>query len=286
MSFVAIAFVLMAAVIHAGWNALAKRRPDVLTFFWALTVTALALYAMPFLVLARRHPPSWGGLPFLLASSLAEIAYAVFLARAYARTDLSLAYPVARGTGVLLVPLLALPIFGDHPTAIAWLGIALIVLGVVWLHLPAIRCAIARRGFGDVITLPPLLTGVTIATYSLIDSAGVRRIHPFVYLYLIYVLVAIVLAPYVLSRRRTALAGEVRQRWPVLAGGVAVFGTYCIVLAAFRLAPVSYVVPMREVSIVFGALLGVYLLGEPFGRTRIAACAIVAAGVIAIGIGG
>jgi drug/metabolite transporter (DMT)-like permease len=286
MSFAAIALVLLAAVVHAGWNALAKRRPDVLTFYWALTVAGLVCYAVPFAVLVRRHPPSWDGVPFLAASSLAEVAYGVFLARAYARTDLSLAYPVARGTGVLLVPLAALPIFGDRPTATAWLGIALIVLGVVWLHLPAIRRAAGCRGFGGVISVPPLLTGVAIATYSLIDSAGVRRVHPFVYLYLTYILIALWLAPYVLARRRAALAGEVRQRWPVVAGGIAVFGTYSIILAAFRLAPVSYVVPMREVSIVFGALIGVYLLGEPFGRTRIAACGIVAAGVIAIGIGG
>src|SRR5262249_56575943 len=105
MSLVAIALVLLAAALHAGWNALAKRRPDVLTFFWALTVTALVLYAVPFAIFARRHPPSWDGVPFLVASSLAEVAYAIFLARAYARSDLSLAYPVARGTGVLLVPL-------------------------------------------------------------------------------------------------------------------------------------------------------------------------------------
>jgi drug/metabolite transporter (DMT)-like permease len=286
MSLVAITLVLLAAILHAGWNALAKRRPDVLAFYWSLTVTALVLYASPFAIFARRHPPSLNGIPLLVASSLAEVAYGVFLARAYARTDLSLAYPLARGTGVLLVPLAALPIFGEHPTAIAWLGIALIVLGVIWLHLPVIRCRVGRQGFAGAISLPALLTGVAIATYSLIDSAGVRRIHPFVYLYLTYLLIAIWLAPYVLTRRHAALTEELRRRWPAAAGGVAVFGTYCIVLAAFRLASVSYVVPMREVSIVFGALLGVYLLGEPFGRTRIVACAVVAAGVIAIGIGG
>ncbi len=286
MSLVAIGLVLIAAIAHAGWNVLAKRRPDVLTFYWALTVAALVLYAVPFAILARRHPPSWESAPFLVASSLAETAYGIFLARAYTRTDLSLAYPVARGTGVLLVPLAALPLFGERPTAIAWLGIGLIVLGVVLLHLPAIQRAIARRGFGGIVSLPPLLTGVAIATYSLIDSAGVRRLHPFVYLYLKVALVALWLAPYVLARRRDAVAAELRQRWPVLTGGIAVFGTYCIILVAFRLAPVSYVVPMREVSIVFGTLLGIRLLGEPFGRNRIFACAVVATGVMAIGIGG
>jgi drug/metabolite transporter (DMT)-like permease len=286
MSVLAIALVLAAALIHAGWNALAKRRPDVLTFLWALTVTALVFYAVPFAILVRRHPPSWDGVPFLIAASLTEVAYASFLSRAYARTDLSLAYPVARGTGVLLVPLAALPIFGDRPTVAAWCGIGLIVLGVLWLHLPAFRQAAARKGVGGTISVPALLTGVTIATYSLIDSAGVQRVHPFVYLYLRIALIALWLGPYILSQRRPALDAEVRQRWPILVGGIAVYGTYCVILAAYRLAPVSYVVPMREVSIVFGALLGVYLLGETFGRNRIAACVVVAAGVVAIGIGG
>lgn len=286
MSFLAFALILIAAVIHAGWNALAKRRPDVLAFFWGLTVSALVIYAVPFAILVRRHPPSWDGAPFLIASSLAEVAYGICLSRAYARTDLSLAYPVARGTGVLLVPLAALPIFGDRPTVVAWCGIALIVLGVLWLHLPAFRRAVARKGTSGVVSVPALLTGIAIATYSLLDSAGVQRIHPFVYLYLKISLIAVWLAPFMLTQRRDALAVERRQLWPVLVGGIAVYGTYCIILAVYRLAPVSYVVPMREVSIVFGALLGVYLLGESFGRSRIAACAVVAAGVIAIGVGG
>jgi drug/metabolite transporter (DMT)-like permease len=286
MSLVAVALVLFAAVLHAGWNALAKRRADVLAFYWALTVAALGLYAIPFVVLIRRHPPSWEGVPFLVASSLAEVAYGVFLARAYARSDLSFAYPIARGTGVLLVPLMALPLFGEHPSLLAWLGIALIVLGVLWLHLPVLRRMMARQGLDGVVSPPAVLTGVTIATYSLIDSAGVRRVHPFVYLYLTYVLIAIWLAPFILTRRRPALAVELRQGWPMLVGGMAVFGTYCIILVAFRLAPVSYVVPMREISIVVGAVIGVRLLGEPFGRSRVAACVVVATGVIAIGVGG
>ena len=148
MSLLAIALVLIAAVIHAGWNALAKRRPDVLTFFWALTVAALDPLRRSVRD-PRPSPPAVVGRHSRSCSpsSLAEVAYGVFLARAYARTDLSLAYPVARGTGVLLVPLAALPIFGDRPTAAAWFGIGLIVLGVVWLHLPAFRHALPGRGW-------------------------------------------------------------------------------------------------------------------------------------------
>jgi drug/metabolite transporter (DMT)-like permease len=286
MSFVAIALVLSAAVIHAGWNLLAKRRSDVLTFYWAFTVAGLVLYAVPFAIFVQRHPPSRDGLPFVLISAVTHVGYGIFLAQAYSRTDFSVAYPVARGTGVLLVPLAAVPIFGEHPSLIAWLGIGLIVLGVIWLHLPGFRRALKQGGIRDVVSLPAILTGITIATYSLNDSAGVKRIYPFVYLYLIFVLIALFLGPYILIARRPALIAEIRHRWPMVGAGLAVFGAYVIVLAAYRLAPVSYVVPMREVSIVIGSILGIRLLKEPFGRTRIAACTLVTFGVIAIGIAG
>lgn len=277
--------VLVAALMHAGWNALAKRRADILVFFWLLTVASLAIYAIPLAILIVKHPPPRSGVPFLVASSLTHVVYYSSLARSYARSDLSLVYPVARGTGVLLVPLLALPIFGDRPTVIAWCGIGLIVFGVLRLHWPRIREALAHRQGEAVIPVWPLVTGLTIATYSLIDSAGVRRIHPFVYLYFTFVIIASLMAPYA-WRRSAVVRSELRSWRPIVLGGAAIFGTYWIVLTAYRLAPVSYVVPMREISIVFGALLGVRFLGEPFGRSRIAACAVVACGVIAIAIGG
>ncbi len=286
MTMAAIGLVLLAAVVHAGWNALAKQRQDILAFFWALTLAALAIYAPLFAVIVRREPLSATVLPYLIASSLAEVAYYACLVRAYQASDLSLAHPVARGTGVLLVPLLSLVILGERPSPAAWAGIGMVLGGILWLHVPAFRAAWRHRPLGSVISLPALLTGVAIATYSLIDGAGVQHAHPVVYLYVTFVFIVVWLGPYVLRHRRQALAHEWQERWPVLAGGVAVFGTYALILAAFRLAPVAYVVPMREISIVFGAWIGVRLLGEPFGWTRLAACCVVAAGVITIGIGG
>jgi drug/metabolite transporter (DMT)-like permease len=286
MSLVAISLVVLAAFIHAGWNLLAKRRQDILTFYWLFTVAALILYAIPFAILVQRHPPTRDGLPFVLVSSLTHVAYGIFLAKSYSRTDFSVAYPVARGTGVLLIPLAAVPIFGEHPSAFAWLGIGLIVAGVVWLHLPGFQRALKHGGFCEIISLPPILTGISIATYSLNDSAGVDRINPFVYLYLTFVLIAIWFAPYILVYRRPAVVAELRQVWPMLGAGLAVFGAYAIVLAALRLAPVSYVAPMREISIVIGSILGIRLLKEPFGNIRIAACVLVTIGVITIGVAG
>jgi len=286
MSLIAVGMVLGAAVVHAIWNALAKRSDDALAYFWLISAAALAIYALPFAFLATEEPFRWDWLRFAVASALLHVAYFVALARAYERADLSFVYPVARGTGLLLVPVLAVPLFGDRPTAIAWGGIALVAAGIGWFHLPVLRAVIARSGLRDLISMPALLTGLIIAVYPLNDAAGVARAHPIVYLYVVYLLDTLIMAPYLLLRRRAAVRRTMRSTWPVLVGGLGSFGTYLIVLAATRLAPVSYVVPMRETSIVVGALIGARVLGEPLGRTRLTGCALVTLGVIAIGAGG
>jgi drug/metabolite transporter (DMT)-like permease len=136
------------------------------------------------------------------------------------------------------------------------------------------------------VSIPAFLTGLTIAAYSLNDTAGVRRADPVVYLYLVYACCAIGLAPYLLHKRPDAARRALRISRPLVIGGAGSFGTYFIVLAATRLAPVSYVVPMRETSIVIGAILGARMFGESLGSTRIVACLLVVLGVIAIGAGG
>ncbi|MGH2532710.1 MAG: EamA family transporter, partial [Thermomicrobiales bacterium] len=250
------------------------------------TVASLVIYAIPFAILIVDNPPDWDGLRFVLASSVVHVGYFVLLARSYRDADLSIAYPIARGTGVLLAPILAVPIYGDRPTVAAWVGIAAILGGIVWLHAPALRRSVGRVGIGGVLAGPPLLTGLTIATYSLIDAGGARRVQPLVYLYLLFALAALFLAPYMVRRRWAAVRTEARNPRSVAVAGGAAFGTYVMVLAAMRLAPVSYVVPIREVSIVFAVMIGVWWLGERLSRARVGACLLVTAGVVLIGVAG
>lgn len=286
MDLVAIVMVLSAAVIHAVWNLLAKRSDDPLAYFCAIAIVALLVYAAPFLYLMRDVPIEWDWFRFALASGGLHAVYFVLLAMAYERADLSFAYPIARGTGIVLVPLLAVPVFGDHPTVVAWMGIGLVVAGLLWLHRPLFAAALDRGDARGLFSWPALLTGCTIATYSLNDTAGVARAQPIVYLYYVYVLTVVGIGPYVLWRKRAALGRAFANRRPLIVGGIGSFGTYMIVLAATRLAPVSYVVPMRETSIVIGSVLAARLLNESLGATRLTACCLVVAGVIAIGVGG
>lgn len=286
MDLVAIAMVLGAAVLHAVWNLLAKRSDDVLAFLWVITVAPLVIYAIPFGFLAVREPWEWDWIRFAIASAIIHAGYFSFLALAYERSDLSLAYPVARGTGLMLVPILAVPVFGDRPTAVAWIGIGLVASAILWLHLPVFTAVLNRGDALKLLSVPAFATGLTIAMYSLVDTAGVHRANPIVYLYVVYAVNALMMGPFVLRTRAAHVRRTFNQPRALLVGGAGSFGTYMIVLAATRLAPVSYVVPMRETSVVIGALLASRILGEPLGSARLTACVLVVAGVIAIGVGG
>ena len=286
MSALALVLVVVAAAMHAGWNLLAKRSVDRLTFLWLLTVAALVSFLPVFIFEIARHPSVRPGLIFVLGSTAAHLAYFFLLAKAYERADLSLAYPVARGFGVLLTTILAIPIYDDRPTAVAWLGIMAILAGMMWLYAPVLAKATEEGGWRALASGPALLTGVAISAYSLIDAGGVRRINQVVYLYLLFLFIALAYSPLILGTRRDAIRAELRTPGPVILAGLGSFGTYLIVLSALRLAPVAYVIPIREVSIVFAALLGAFVLKESFGWNRYAACILVSAGVILIGIGG
>jgi uncharacterized membrane protein len=267
---------------------MAKRASDPLAFMFAFNLVSIVLFAVPAAVVYTRHPIPAEGLPYLLATGCVHVVYFSALAAAYANGALSLAYPVSRGTSVLLVPLLAMPLLGERPTPVAAAGIASILLGLLTVGILGARrrlsteVATGQRGL-----FFALLTGLAIATYSLIDKVGVSHIHPFIYVYGIFLLLTIGLAPYVLLKRREKVMYEWRHnRRSVVLGGILPMATYVIVLTAMRLSNVSYVVPLRETSIIFATLLGVLVLGERVDGARISGAALIAAGVIAIALGG
>lgn len=288
MQTLAVLLVLCSAAMHATWNLLAKRSEDPLAFFFALNVTAIVLWCPPMLFMLRAHGLPSSGYAFIVISGCLQVIYFTSLSTAYRNGALSLVYPIARGTGVLLVPVLAFPIFGERPTVLAGAGITAIVAGLAVFGWTGLRRDLERGTQPERAgVLYALATGLTIATYSLVDNAGVSRVHPMVYVYSLIAIAALIPAPYVLTRRRAALGREIRfHKTAVLAGGILSLGTYLIVLFAMRLANVGYVVPLRETSIVFGTLFGVLILKETAARMRIVAAGLVAAGAIAIALWG
>lgn len=288
METLAVALVLASAVMHATWNMLARRSADPYAFFFCFNLAALVLWlpiALPLYL--RDDIPPFSYLLILFSGCL-QVAYFATLGAAYRRGALSLVYPVARGTGVGVVPIAALPLYGERPTAPAIAGILLILTGLGLVGLNGYQ--LSRRASGadtGGATLYAILTGLIIASYSLVDKRGVEDVNAIVYGYGLILVTVVAQLPFVLLRRRSAIAQEWRRnRMPATIGGVMSLATYVLVLFALQTANVGIVVPLRETSIVFGVVLGIIVLRERLARLQIAAAAAIGVGAIVIAIGG
>jgi drug/metabolite transporter (DMT)-like permease len=213
-----------------------------------------------------------------------NVAYFVFLQRGYRSGDLSVVYPLARGTGPVLATVGAILIFGERPTALAIAGAISIALGVVVLTGDPRK--LRQRGAGAAVGYA-LLTGVTIAAYTLWDKRGVSglQIPPVVYEWGSNVWRVAILTPFVLRRWP-----EIREEWVTnrtAAVAVAVLSplAYMLVLTALAISPVSYVAPAREIGILFGVILGARSLAEADPARRLLAAALMVGGVIALALG-
>lgn len=280
MSLDALLLVVSAAGLHAGWNALAKRGADPVAFLWLATLAGTAVLLAPGLRALARDGLAPAALPFVAATILVHALYFYALGRSYATGAYSLVYPVARGLGVALVPVLALLLFDERLSALGAMGVGLVVAGIVALHwltggTSAIRLDRRVRW--------PVVTGLTIATYSLIDKAGVARIDPVAYMLLMEGGCVLLGLP-LLALRGDAVRAELEGwRRIALAGAMSALA-YTLVLFAFRLSKTGYVVAARELSIVLSALIGSLWLREGRLVPRLTGAAIVLAGVVCVAL--
>lgn len=279
MSLGALLLVVCAAALHAGWNALAKRGGDQIVFLWLATIASTVAVTPLGIWQLSQDGFATAAVPFILATIVVHAMYFYALGRAYASGAYSLVYPVARGLGVALVPVLALLVFDERLSPAGTLGVALVVTGIATLHLlPGRPSGSPKLGRG---LLWPVLTGFTIAGYSLVDKAGVARINPVPYIMLMEIGCALLGLP-LLWVRQAAVRRELRGWRRVVLAGVMSTLAYTLVLFAFRVSKTGYVVAARELSIVLSALIGSLLLGEGRLAPRLAGAAIVLAGVACI----
>ena len=284
MSPAALALVLTAAILHATWNLAAKQvTSDRVAFIW-LYVVASALIWVPvgvvWVVAAGQHP-AWPWLWAAAVSSACHIVYQLVLQRGYAEGELNLVYPLARGSGPLLTFIWAAVVLGQRPGLVAATGVFAIVAGILLIALGPSHHVRAGVIWG-------LLTGVTIATYTLWDNHAVNVLDvPPVPYFVIGIVVQLPVMALLL--RRGAGPTPLREVWrasrvPVLA--VAIFSplAYILVLRAMQLAPVALVAAGRESSIVVGALFGWLVLREPRPARRLVGAAVVMSGIALIAI--
>jgi drug/metabolite transporter (DMT)-like permease len=270
--------VMVAALLHAGWNLLAKRARDPFAFLWIAMALAL-VWLGPLALLRHPESLSLAVLP-LVVSGIVHGIYFATLGEAYRSGELSTVYPIARGLGVGLAPLLAIWVSGEWPSLQATLGIATIVIAIFSLARVTPGAA-PRNGRG---TWLAIATGPLIAIYSVVDHLGVASADPVPYLAATNAGALIVSAP-LAWRRRAGLTNEWRTNKRALAFAACTSLTaYLLVLYAFRLAPAAYVVAMRETSIVVATIFGRLWLGETITRRRGAAVASIAVGAAVIAL--
>ena len=279
-----IGLLLMAALMHASWNAILKSdQSDRLATFGVImtTGTVMGLCAVPFLPWIE--PAAW---KYLAASVLIHVLYYTFLLKAYSYGDLSHTYPIARGLGPLLVALVSGRFIGEHlrPQDIA--GVLLLSFGLIALAMP-LRNVVPRPGSRHgLATLFAVLTGFTIAAYIIADGLGVRSAGPTFQHRLSYIAwLCVVEGPWLLVlaivlRPGTVWAHLRRTWWRGAIGGVIANVGYGIAIYALVLGPMAHIAALRETSVLFGALMGTLLLGEPFGLRRMAAAFVIVVGLV------
>ncbi|TDE47559.1 EamA family transporter [Nonomuraea mesophila] len=278
----ALVLILVAAVAHASWNVLSKKASgaDGLVFVWLVAVAAAVVWAPLFagFLVVTGTVPTWQNLAVISVSMALHLGYFVLLQRGYGAADLSVVYPVARGTGPMLASLAAVLFLGERPSPAGVAGIVLVGVGVFMLSGGS-----AKVGLKEV--APGLLTGVFIAGYTVWDSQVVSAfaVAPLMLNYLGEAMRALVLAPVVLGTRRKLVLPVWREhRSRIVGTAVLIFVSYVLVLFAFTMAPVSVVAPAREISVLIGVVLGGRLLAEGDVRRRLLAAGVIVGGIVAV----
>jgi len=285
--------VVLAGFIHACWNIAAKKAGGDVRFVAFTSVVLMVFWAPVGLWVGWQQVPAWGLLEWVLvlASALLHIVYFIVLLRGYRQADLTVVYPLARGSGPLMSSMVAIFLLGEQISALGLIGILGVVGGMfliaggpgLWkaAHDPQQQARV-RTGifYGGI-------TGLFIASYTVVDGYAVKvaLMSPILVDYFGNLVRLVFLTPTLLRDRQAVWTLWLQQRRYALIVGIFSPVSYVLVLYALQVAPLSHVAPAREVSMLFAALLGGHLLGEKDRGARIAGAVLIAAGVMALGLG-
>lgn len=275
----ATAMVLVAAVAHASWNAIAHDITDKLVAFTLLGFGGTLSAVVVILVAAPPDARSW---PFLAASVVTHIAYNLLLMKSYQLGEFSQVYPLARGTSPLVVTVLAAVFVGEIPSAPHIVGVVLVSLGLVSLVF------IGRRpGRGDLpAVVAAVATGLTIATYSTLDGVGVRLSGSAAgYTGWMVLLESVLIPGYAFARAGRSLLPRLRPHLGKgMAGGALSLFAYGLVLWAQTRGALAPIAALRETSIIVGAIIGTVFFHERFGKPRIVGTVVVVTGIVLLNV--
>ena len=270
-----LALIVVAAFVHVIPHATIKRAGDRDVFVWWMLLGNAVIYSPLLLIQVPRTRVAWG---IILASGVIETVYLLAISRAYALGNLSVVYPIARGSAPLFLLVASIAILAERPTAYGIAGIVLISVGIYGALGGGLPSG-AALGWS-------LLSGLMTATYTTVDKIGIEFVQPLVYIYLVLVVTAVIYTPIVLVRRRTRASAAPGWR-SVLIAAVTMPLAYALVLTAMRLGmPASYAGSLREMSVIVAAAIGVGFFGETITPLRVAGACSIAAGIALIALRG
>ncbi len=278
--------ILISAVIHPLWNIILKRSEDKVVFYLHIHLVFTVLGSFILFIFPVKAV-SGGAWLFIGLSSLAHFFYQVFLCRTYEAGDISLTYPIVRSSPIF-VAILGFVFFRELPSAAATAGIILIIIGTQLINQDELSLSGMFRPLREkkaqalfFAALPALFSALS----SVIDKKGVLEVSPILFFYLFFALSGIMFGIYALffeKRRRNIFRIFARHKYTITLASLLEFGSYVLILYAFRLSKVAYVVALRQVSVIFGAIFGVYFLKEKYARIRILASVIIFIGAFLI----
>lgn len=288
MSGLSITLVIISAFLHAVRNLLTKRSGDKQLFVWWYEIWAL-IYFLPlfvYLAFTAGLPPAVG-LVAAVASGLIHFFYWLFLSKAYEDGDLSQVYPIMRSAPALVL-IVSIVLLREKVSFLGVAGILLVVAGVqaIGRQRPSFREFLSP--FASILTNRPtrfaFLTMLAVTAYSIVDKIGVGHVNPLAFNYLLIVFGMAFFTPYILAtrNRKAVMAEWAMNRRSILLNGLLGFASYSLILVAFTVERVSYIVGLRQLSIVFAVLMGGYLLKEKHRTLRFISAAVIFMGAFFI----
>ena len=271
--------VLSAAITHSLWNFFTRVVKGNLAVVWLALLVGSAI-CFPFTLLRGWSAESIReGYPYLIATGVINAVYFRLLAWCYEHGEISVVYPIARGTGVAGATLLAYFLTAEAISAFGAAGIGLVCVGTIFVGFSGRNLSRLRMPAA----LMALSVGLTITVYSLVDKTGVGFTDPVIFIFVKFFLAAVILSPYVIRRHQTALKEAVKSlKRYILLIGLGSIGTYLIILFAFQQEKLSYVVAVREFAVVIGAVLGLTILKEELTFKKILGVIAITAGMVLI----
>ena len=282
----ALSLILAAALLHASWNFLNKHAGGHATFTWLVAVLSALLYAPATITIIEiwQLEISTASIGLIAGSAALHTAYFLLLNQAYRVGDLSLVYPMARGTGPLLAAIAAIIFLGERPSPVAVVGALLIIGGAIILTTNISQ--LWQTESRDALVYA-LITGVFIAAYTLWDKQSVSRfgVSPLVLDWGANVGRALLLTPIAFKYSDHAIGEWREHKHEAIACAVLIPLAYILVLTAMRFTPVSYVAPAREISILIGTAMGTRILGEGDAVRKLAGASAMVLGAVGLATG-